>query len=131
MLTKEEHIDYWKKSSDDDWETVESLFTSKRYLHALFFAHLSLEKLCKAVWVKNNNDNLPPRIHHLVKLIQQANINMNEEDLVFLQLFNDFQIEGRYPDYLFKINKVCTFEFTKDKLQKVLELKTCLQEKLQ
>ena len=31
------------------------MFTSQRYLHSLFFAHLTVEKLCKAIWVKNNN----------------------------------------------------------------------------
>ncbi len=69
MLAKLEHIYYWFKSSQDDWKTVETLFTSKRYLHSLFFAHLTVEKLCKAIWVKNNSDNFPPRTHHLVKII--------------------------------------------------------------
>lgn len=130
MLTKADHIEYWIKSSKDDWKTVESLFTGKRYLHSSFFAHLTVEKLCKAMWVKNNEDNFPPRIHHLVKLIQQSNIDLNQDQLLFLQSFNDFQIEGRYPDYLFKIDKICTFGFTKDTLKTVSEIIKCLQEKL-
>ncbi len=99
-------------------------------MHSLFFAHLTVEKLCKAIWVKNNPDNFPPRTHHLVKIIQQSNITIDQEYLVFLQSFDDFLIEGRYPDYLFKINKICNFDFTKTTLQKVAEIIKCLQEKL-
>jgi HEPN domain-containing protein len=130
MLSKEKHIDYWLKSSEDDWETVLSLVKAKRYLHALFFAHLSLEKLCKAIWVHRHKENLPPRIHHLVKLILASDIILEEDDLIFLQSFNDFQIEGRYPDYLFKINKICTFDFTVTTLQKVIFIKKCLLKNL-
>jgi HEPN domain-containing protein len=71
MMTKTEHIEYWIRSSEEDWETVTSLFTTKRYIHSLFFAHLALEKLCKALWVKSNESNIPPKIHNLVRLLQE------------------------------------------------------------
>ena len=130
MLSKEKHIEYWLQSSDDDWKTVLSLMKEKRHLHALFFAHLSVEKLCKAIWVHQHKENLPPRIHHLVKLILASNIILEEDDLIFLQSFNDFQIEGRYPDYLFKIKKVCNLAFTEKTLQKVIYIKKCLLKNL-
>lgn len=31
---------------------------------------------------------------------------------------NDFQMEGRYPDYNFLIYKICTQEYTKETLEK-------------
>ncbi|MBM2813670.1 MAG: hypothetical protein HW421_432 [Ignavibacteria bacterium] len=130
-MTKSEHIEYWMKSSEEDWLSVSSLFQSGRYVHCLFFAHLALEKLCKALWVKFNEGNIPPKIHNLVKLLQQTNQKYNEEYLIFLEEFNDFQLEGRYPDYLFKINKTCTFEYTTSIFVKVKEIKQCLIEKLQ
>ncbi len=52
MMTKQEHIQYWINSSEEDWKSVLSLFQSGRNVHCLFFAHLTLEKLCKAIWVK-------------------------------------------------------------------------------
>lgn len=48
-----------------------------------------LEKLPKAHWVKDNHDNHPPRTHNLIKLSSQINFKLTE----------DFQLEGRYPDY--------------------------------
>ena len=68
MMTKQQYIDYWIDTSKNDWVTVEALFTTKRYLHCLFWAHLALEKLAKAHWVKNHEENTPPKIHNLILL---------------------------------------------------------------
>lgn len=130
IMSKEEHIEYWKKSSEEDWLTVETLFKSSRYVHCLYFTHLALEKLCKAIWVKDNEGNIPPKIHNLVKILQNTKQTFNESDLTFLEEFNDFQLDGRYPDYIFSINKMCTLEFTKIILTKIEEVKQCLIEKL-
>lgn len=84
MLTKEEHILYWNTSSNDDWVTVEALFENKRYVHCLFFAHLAFEKLCKANWVRCNEENTPPRTHNLIKLLEKTDVELKEADVVFL-----------------------------------------------
>ncbi len=131
MITKDEHIKYWIDSSDEDWKTVLSLFKAQRFVHCLFFAHLTIEKITKALWVKYNEANIPPKIHNLVKLLNETNQEFNKEDLIFLQEFNDFQLEGRYPDYLFRINKICTFEYTSKILKRIKEIKQCLIKKLQ
>ena len=70
MLSKQEHIDYWVKSSEDDWEAVNALLTSKKYAQCLFFAHLVLEKLCKSHWVKDNEGN----IIYTQKLLERVKI---------------------------------------------------------
>jgi hypothetical protein len=36
MMTKQEHIDYWVRTAAEDWITVETLFTTERYMHCLF-----------------------------------------------------------------------------------------------
>ncbi|MCH8317423.1 MAG: HEPN domain-containing protein [Bacteroidetes bacterium] len=129
-MTKEEHIQYWIKTAKKDWKLVNKLFGSKDYLYCLFFAHLVLEKLSKAHWVKDNESNYPPRIHNLIWIIKKTNLQFTEEQLAFLKKMNDFQIEGRYPDYMMKIYKICNFEYTKSILQQVKSIKKCLQEKL-
>ncbi len=129
-MTKQEHIDYWIKSATDDWETVLSLFVTRRYTHYLFFAHLVLEKWCKAHWVKDNIENFPPRIHNLVKIAKLTNLGLSDEQMDFLRQFNDFQLEGRYPDYQFEIYKRCNANYTKQLLEQVNEIKLCLQEKM-
>ncbi|MBK7869306.1 MAG: HEPN domain-containing protein [Saprospiraceae bacterium] len=130
MLSKHEHIAYWVRTAEDDWEAAQSLFEASKYVHCLFFAHLVLEKYCKAHWVKDNHNNHPPKTHNLLRLIQDTHLDLIEEDLLFLEQFNDFQLEGRYPDYLFTIQKRCTFEYTQQLLEKVTYIKQCLQEKL-
>ncbi len=130
MMTKEAHIDYWKNTADDDWEAVNSLYEAGKYLQSLFFAHLVLEKYCKAHWVKDNSDNFPPKTHNLVRLIDATDLVLEEEDLQFLEEFNDFQLEGRYPDYLFNIQRRCNQSYTNTLLEKVKTIKICLQETL-
>jgi len=64
MLTKEEHILYWVETAKRDRRTIQNMYKSRDYLPALFFAHLHLEKLCKALWVQNNKGNTPPKVHN-------------------------------------------------------------------
>ena len=131
MLTKQQHIDYWVNTAEDDWGSVELLFNGKKYLHCLFWAHLTLEKLAKANWVKNHEENIPPRIHNLIWLLKQSNIDLGEEKMDFLINFNNFQLSTRYPDYLSKIYKVCTKQLTENQLNKAKEIRECLLKMVQ
>ena len=125
-MTKQQHVDYWINTAADDWESVEVLFNGKKYLQALFWAHLVLEKLAKALWVKNNEGNTPPKIHNLISLLKQANVDLGEEKIKFLHNYNTFQLSSRYPDYLSKIYKSCTRQFTEAQMNNVKEIRQCL-----
>jgi len=131
MMTKEQHIDYWLNTAEYDWNGVDGAFNSQNYMHCLFWAHLTLEKLAKAHWVKNNEENIPPKIHNVVRLLEMSNIDLGEKMMKFLSEFNDFQLSGRYPDYTNNIYSRCTKEFTFRKLEKVKEVRQCLLEMLQ
>ena len=102
-MTKQEHIDYWIGSSDKDLETMNFLNEGKNYVHALFFGHLYIEKICKALWVKNNEGNYPPKIHNLLTILKQANIVLDDNQQLFLLKLNQYQIEGRYPEDIEKL----------------------------
>ena len=125
-MTKQQHIDYWINTAEEDWITVGILFDGKRYLHALFWAHLVLEKLAKAHWVKNNEGNTPPKIHNLTTLLKQANVDLGEERMRFLLNYNNFQLSTRYPDYLNKIYKSCTKQIAESQFEQVKEIRKCL-----
>ena len=127
-MTKQQYIDYWINTAEDDWGSVELLFNGKKYLQCLFWAHLTLEKLAKALWVKNHTENTPPKIHNLIWLLEQSNIDLGEEDMNFLVNFNNFQLSARYPDYISKIYKVCNKQLTENQLNKVNEIRICLLE---
>ena len=131
MMTKQQHIDYWVDTAQKDWIATMNLFKSKDFLHCLFWAHLSLEKLSKAHWVRTHQDDIPPRIHNIVRLLEQSDIDLGNETMDFLESFNKFQLSGRYPDYQNQIFNMCTKEFTSEQLDKAKEVRQCLIEMLQ
>jgi len=126
MMTKKQHVEYWINTAEKDWASVDILFVGRQYLQSLFWAHLVLEKLAKALWVKNNEENIPPKIHNLVVLLKQANVDLGEEKMNFVKKFNEFQLSGRYPDYTNNLYKRCTEEFTYEQLEKTKEIRICL-----
>ncbi len=129
-MTKQDYIRYWQETSEKDWEAVESLFEKGNYVHALFWAHLVLEKLLKAHWVKDNRDNIPPKIHNLVYLERSTALALSQIEVDFLDEMNDYQLDGRYPDYSGKIYETCTHNFADLQLQKVNHFRQFLLSKL-
>lgn len=85
-MTKRDYINYWLDTSEKDWGSAEDLFKTKHYIQSLFLAHLSLEKLCKAIWVQDNEKDHPPGIHNLVYLLKQTKLELTEEELDFFSV---------------------------------------------
>ena len=128
---KRTHIAYWVNIASDDWKRKELLFNANDYVYCLYLAHQTLEKLAKANWVKYHEENIPPKVHNIVWLLEESGIDLGENIMKFLEKFNKFQLSGRYPDYTNKIYKMCTKEYTCDQLEKIEEVRTCLQKMLQ
>jgi HEPN domain-containing protein len=120
-MTKEEHIKYWRESAKHDLESAEVIFNSGRYDWCLYIGHLALEKIIKALFVERNNNNIPPKIHNLVRLAEQSRIELNDEQKFFLDKVNDFNIQARYPDYKLEFYKICDAEYAKENLSKIKE----------
>ncbi len=125
-MTKNEHIAYWQRQSIDDWETVDVLFKGRKYLQALFWLHLSIEKLCKAVWISTTESNVPPRTHNLNRLMAETGIDISPEFGILLVELNRFQLEGRYPDYVSDISKSVQAPLVEEYIKRVNPLRTWL-----
>lgn len=97
-------IKYWSESSEEDLKVAQSLFKSKYYPQCLFFCHLSLEKLLKAIVVKSTED-YPPYIHDLRRLAEIAKLKLNTEQKQVLDKISTFNIAGRYADEKFEFYK--------------------------
>lgn len=95
----ERHVIFWRDSAQEDWEVAVHLIRAGRTRHGMFFAHLALEKLLKALVCQHTQD-IAPRIHNLVRLAELANLSPTEEQLDLLAEMNVFNIEGRYPELL-------------------------------
>ena len=130
-MTKNEHIEYWLAIADKDWEIVQKLYQSGDYMYCLFFCHLVIEKISKAIWVKNHETNIPPKIHNIINLLDESQISFDNEKSEFLLLLNEFNIEARYPDYKQKIFRICDKTYTDDMLKKVKDIRQCLLSKMQ
>lgn len=116
---KDKIVKYWIESSDDDFDTMIAMFDGKRYNWSLFVGHLMIEKLLKSLYVKVNNE-FPPLIHNLLRLAQKCNLDLNEDQKLFLITVTAFNINTRYDDYKLSFLKTCTPEFTElwiDKLK--------------
>ena len=125
-MTKEQHIDFWMNTAEEDWTTVGVLYAMDRYLHSLFWAHLTLEKLTKAIWIKHNASEIPPNVDNIVCFLEEANVDLGNDKMAFIAEFNRFQICTTNPDNTNKLYQACTRSFTMQELEKVKEVRTCL-----
>ena len=98
-MTKEEHIKYWLESAD--LESAESILDSGRYDWCLFIGHLALEKILKAIFVDRNDNNMPPKIHNLVRLAELSKIVMDEDQKFHLDKITDFNIQTLITSWTF------------------------------
>lgn len=98
------------------------LFQSKRYSDSLFFGHLCLEKILKALVVEETR-NHAPYTHDLLRLAKLLKkTNFKEDEINLLDEVNRFNIRTRYPDYRLKFYKLCTKGYTEAYLRKIKKI---------
>ena len=93
------HVAFWRDGSVEDWDVACALVRKRHIRHGLFFAHLALEKLLKALVVQHTGE-LAPRVHSLVRLDEVAGVTPDEMQMDTLAEMTAFSIEGRYPELL-------------------------------
>ncbi len=118
----EDHIDYWLKSAAHDLEAAESLFENGRYDWCLFLGHLVIEKVLKALFVRDNQNQIPPFTHNLSMVASGTKLDLAREQEELLLELNQFNLRTRYPDYKLEFYKKCTMEFTEPYFVKIKDL---------
>ncbi len=98
MIDIAKQIVYWRASAEEDWVVAQKLVADESIRHGLFFAHLALEKMLKAHVCRTTNA-LAPRIHSLTHLAEIAQLAMGSDYAKVLGEMNDFNLEGRYPEF--------------------------------
>ncbi len=110
-MTIKEIENYWVASSDDDMETSKVLFVKRKYVQSMFFLHLSVEKILKALYVRKNNAEAPFG-HNLQILAQKTpDVPFEKEHLETLAKMTTFNITARYDDYKRSFYKICNEDF--------------------
>jgi HEPN domain-containing protein len=104
-------INYWQVTLEENYQTMLSLYRSKRNSACLFFGHLILEKALKILIIRRTKESAP-RIHNLSRLAELSEEKFTEKELDLLSDANEFNIEARYPEEKYQFYKKCSKEYT-------------------
>lgn len=109
---------HWLETSEEDFQTMLTLYDAKSYSWSLFLGHISTEKLLKAYYVKTFQKHAP-FTHNLYRLAELNELELSEEYADWLDKITAFNLNARYDDYKREFNLLCTPEFTKDWIEKI------------
>jgi len=112
--------EFWLVEAEESLSVAEHLFEKGDYSYALFFGHLAVEKLVKALYVASVRTHAPP-IHNLVRLARSAGLVLDEHQTRALVTITGFNIEARYPDVKRAFRKKCTREYTEQQVTMIKE----------
>lgn len=120
-MERKDLIEFWLSEAEESKEVAKHLFDKKDFSYSLFFGHLAIEKLIKAIYVKNRDEQIP-RLHNLPRLAKEAGVEIPQDKLLDFIRITAFNLEARYPDYNKEFRKKCTSQFTKEELRKIDEV---------
>ena len=121
-------MNYWIKSADKDFETMEILYKNKQNTWCLYIGQLIIEKLLKALYAKNNKGTpYAPKSHDLLYLAEKIGINLTSEQKILLDIITKFNLEARYDDYKETFRQNCTDEYTAKQVKNIKEVREWLK----
>ncbi len=122
-------INYWVKTSQHDYKTMLGLFKIKRYSDTLFYGHIVLEKILKALVVQKTKKQAL-YTHNLSFLAEIAKINLSKKEEEFLKDINRFNVRARYPDVKFEFYNLCDRQYAENYLKRIKNLYKFLCQKI-
>jgi HEPN domain-containing protein len=124
-------IKNWLALAEYDYETAKAMFQSGRYMYVAFTCQQAVEKVLKAIYVKEHKKT-PPYVHNLVRLAQEAACfqELPESMLSDMEVLNSYYLQSRYSDQLSEMMAQFTKERAKEFLQKTDGLMQWLKHKL-
>lgn len=130
-MTNIELMNYWIKSSEKDYDTMNVLYENGKNTWCLFIGHLTIEKLLKALYAKNNEESpYALKTHNLLALAEKCNLELDDKQIEKLQIITQFNISARYDDYKESFEQKCTDEYTKKQVLNIKEVRKWLKELL-
>jgi len=125
----EKLVKHWIETSDEDFQTMLSLYDSKSYSWSLFLGHISIEKLLKAIYV-NKYKKHAPFLHNLYRLAELNELELTDEQSDWLYKITSFNLNARYDDYKREFYLLCTPDFTREWIEKIKIIRTWIKQKL-
>jgi HEPN domain-containing protein len=117
---------FWITEAKEALQVAEHLMEKGDYSYALFFGHLAIEKLLKAMYVVKKKDHAPP-IHNLLRLAKLSGIKVPTDKIDVLIEISAFNIEARYPDFKRIFRKKCNDEYAGKQITLIKEIFQWLQ----
>ncbi len=118
-------FEFWKNAAEEEISTAAVLLKNKKLRQSLFFIHLSLEKVLKALFIKEKAEH-PPITHNLKYLAEKIPLELPGEYEKFLIEATAFNIEARYPD---EESTSPEYRYVNNKYKEALEILKWLQKK--
>ncbi|MCX6272499.1 MAG: HEPN domain-containing protein [Bacteroidetes bacterium] len=122
-------VSHWVVSSEEDFNTMLSLFESKSYSWSLFLGHISVEKLLKAYFVEKYQMHAP-FTHNLYRLAELSDLELSDDYSDWLDKITSFNLNARYEDYKREFTSLCTREFTLDWIEKIKIIRLWIKQML-
>ena len=96
-MTITEHVQYWLDTAAHDWETVNTLQANNQR-PALIITHWTLEKLSKALWVRENRKTITPGegTDDVAVLLAETSFTLSPAQTAFvtrLKALHDHEVE--------------------------------------
>lgn len=120
---------FWRDSSEQNFITMEHLLETKDYNWALFIGHLVLEKLLKAIYIKKNQKHAI-FTHDLLRLSDKIGLKLTDEQKDWLDEISTYNLNARYDNYKQDFQKMCTKEFTTERVERIKTLRLWLLQQL-
>jgi HEPN domain-containing protein len=118
---------FWTTEANEALQVADHLMEKSDYSYALFFGHLAIEKMLKALYVVKQKDHAPP-IHNLLRLAKLAGVAVPNEKVDTLIEISAFNIEARYPDLKRAFRKKCDSVYAGNQILIIKEVYQWLQE---
>ncbi len=112
---------YWLIEAEESLRVADHLIEKADYSYALFFGHLAIEKILKALYAVRVQQHAPP-IHNLIRLARGVGLELDETRTNALITITAFNIEARYPDVKRTFRQKCTPEYTADQMALIKEI---------
>jgi HEPN domain-containing protein len=122
-------VHHWTETSDDDFNTMHILFSSKTYHWALFMGHIAIEKLLKAYYVRQKESHAP-FTHNLYRLAELGGLEISEEHADWLFKITTFSLNARYDDCKKEFHTICTADFAEEWIEKITILQKWIKQML-
>lgn len=124
-------IKNWISLAEYDLVSAKVLFEGKRFLTMAFPCQQAIEKILKAIYVKEINET-PPYIHNLKKLLSLLSFynSADPEKIKIIEDLNSYYLETRYTEEIDELNALLTEDSAKELIKKTEVLYKWLKNKI-